>query len=587
MWIAVKYKYIIIIIVILVVVNLLYTQRKDGNAYIDKLIGSVDDLDVLYIHLSRNYERNRDSNATKSFHLNNHIDFDKIFKRYFKFSRNVSKYLYILKSDDNRDRDKPFQQLSYPISNLEKNNFFYYHEDIVFSDHQNISNVVSHLLVEINDSDSIKVLMGLMDHLKNNIVQSIMVMGGCSLKSEIEMAIDSFLFSNRVWNYVPSTMAHTKELESFYCGFSKTQEKKEGEEQELILLHLIRLPNYTDSYKLYQAIDRVQHDCDSRKKKLIHQLNSEGMSASLHFLAYALTKSFEWNRTLYTDSRNYLYSNEFSDIFLPLTKCAWELPVEKNGTYKNSKSLQVVNNLNSTKDFDPTREISVITKDYNVYTHLWHPSKIPKGWVKDDSVLRFRSHVMNYMLRPNHHTRRYLAETREKVWGKDGGLSSLGGCIAVHIRNGDKIGESDIFYFDQYMTTIETASKYLNIHNVFVMSDNQTLFREPFDHFSRYPQFKFYYLSNLTRVNNHTNYLSETSQNPKEKTQIGLGVYTEVVLASECQYFVGTFTSNIGRLIIELIESNPFHQNLQNPQYSHLVDITYESIDESVWFINP
>eukprot|EP01132_Coremiostelium_polycephalum_P003874 gene3874-4833_t len=319
-------------------------------------------------------------------------------------------------------------------------------------------------------------------------------------------------------------------------------------------------------------------------------MNNKGMFATLHFAAYALTRSFDWNRKFILDDKNFLFADDWNDLFLPVTDCPIPTPFDlpqspssggkgNDGIYKSvSKETQILNTLDGVNEYDDKTRISIISNNFRVYIYFIPSNVIPKDWFK--TFLQFRSYIMNWLIRPNYNTRKNIEKVKYQLWG---GLKTPK-CISMHIRNGDKIKETSLYYFDQYMETlIDFTDNGTLINDVFLMTDNDTIIKNRDKYLDRYPQFKFHYLSDVERSENSiafTRLVELKYYSNQTKSKFGLDLLTETIIASECDFFIGTLTSNIGRAIIELMISNP----INDPYY---LEINWRTVDNSLWFADP
>ena len=111
-----------------------------------------------------------------------------------------------------------------------------------------------------------------------------------------------------------------------------------------------------------------------------------------------------------------------------------------------------------------------------------------------------------------------------------------------HIRRGDKLttGEDISYSLDNYIKKI--VSKKIN--TVFVMSDDYRVYE---DLVKNYPKFNFYTLIDKNQRGHFQSSYNKLSVIEKEKNMVNL--LTEIEIAKESNFFVGSANSNIFRLI--------------------------------------
>ncbi|EAL67087.1 hypothetical protein DDB_G0280571 [Dictyostelium discoideum AX4] len=500
-------------------------------------------------------------------------------------------------NNNNNNNKSPI--LKYNIENNNNNNNKIF-KDISFSNNKNIFDklISNHLILEITSLNDLIDLFDFIEFIEGKIKNSITIFGFCFLRENLEENIDNFLSSHRVWSI--------KFNYSFNCKLNNYEKSFEYGQ----LIQLIKVSESFDTFKFYNYLDKLQfynnnnggNKNNYNNKILIHSLRPFGMISSLHFLGYSLTLSLEWNRTLIIDDSKFLFSNKFTDLFLPITaKTKFE-----NFNNVEEKSAQIINFLKSEKEYNHSNPISIITNDYHVYVDFKSCNEFPKQWFQGGDLYCFKSHIMNYIIRPNYKIRKIIELHKLNLFHNDKNNYNINNdelnCLAIHIRNGDKVIENSmknksivLNYFQDYLDFI-VNDKYLNngrnfIKNIFVMSDNQTIFNIDLPNAQiRYPQFKFHYLKDIIRDDNTTNfikYLNDDNYDTNLKTlknrpnsNIGNGLLSEIIIASECQYFIGSQTSNVARLIVELMNAN----RKSNPSLKIKL---YKTLDNSSWFADP
>nr|CAB3247603.1 Alpha-(1,6)-fucosyltransferase-like [Phallusia mammillata] len=144
--------------------------------------------------------------------------------------------------------------------------------------------------------------------------------------------------------------------------------------------------------------------------------------------------------------------------------------------------------------------------------------------------------------------------------------------VGVHIRRTDKLkGEADFHSLEEYMIHVKKWYDNYDDFNggnvtrrVFLATDDVTIHKEALD---KYPKFSFSWIANN----------SYFAQKQRRTSDEGFwGIVYDVALLSQCDYVVCTFTSNIGRLVHEVMvaESN-------NPlRYATSIDVEHFSVGE-------
>eukprot|EP01133_Synstelium_polycarpum_P014370 gene14370-16957_t len=285
----------------------------------------------------------------------------------------------------------------------------------------------------------------------------------CTHIDDLERHLDGFLAKSRVWTYVYQDSGVCNRIE----------------------LKRTVSPPSAKKHLFYRMIERLQFpdvatSCHERHI-LIHEMNNRGMFSTLHFAAYALTRSVDWQRTFLLDDRNFSFvgSGGWTDLLLPISSCQHTLATQR------TRPQQLLNNFTKEKDYLHDIQVSVISNNYLVYQNFMMPDRIPPGWF--DSLLKFRSYIMDWMIRPNYEVRQEMKRLRSRLWGGTGHPPRY---VSVHVRNGDKRNETgtvpQLHEYMDYIVNVTDNGK--TISHIFLMTDNVTVLEETV----RYPQMVIY-----------------------------------------------------------------------------------------------
>eukprot|EP01080_Neovahlkampfia_damariscottae_P009188 gene9188-1275_t len=241
------------------------------------------------------------------------------------------------------------------------------------------------------------------------------------------------------------------------------------------------------------------------------------------------------------DAKNLKVDSYWKCFFRPLTNC--ELTDEE---------IQNAVEFRNQRDIDKSRVVFMHSIVEPSDGFISHKTKFfYKNWIyselrsklqeqHNNSDVWFLGILLKYLIQPN----KYLTTMLEKVKKKIGFKS---GTVGLHIRRTDKVetGESKFLPLSQYMKKIENYFKnYSKEKIVFVATDDST---EVEILKSSYSRIKF--ISNLN--SKHPNDWIHFRYTSNELLRVLIDVY----LLSECDLFVGTFSSHISRLVFELIQS--------------------------------
>ncbi len=123
----------------------------------------------------------------------------------------------------------------------------------------------------------------------------------------------------------------------------------------------------------------------------------------------------------------------------------------------------------------------------------------------------------------------------------------------MHVRHGDKFIETQPYPFSRYMK--ELKKNWPHVKRVFIASDDKYVFFEA----SLNEEYKEYQFMFINEMKFH-----------KEGWELFRSLLCEIYILSECDYFLGTLTSNLGRLAWELMHAKkPTAQvvSLDSPWY--------------------
>eukprot|EP01132_Coremiostelium_polycephalum_P003226 gene3226-4038_t len=118
-------------------------------------------------------------------------------------------------------------------------------------------------------------------------------------------------------------------------------------------------------------------------------------------------------------------------------------------------------------------------------------------------------------------------------------------CVSIHVRHGDKIIESKIYPFSDYLDALYS----LNLtgrYTVFVMSDDPGVINTAKKISTPELEFRFLEVERLDKDTDAFKYFTDSP------SKYGYELYSEIDIASDCEYFIGSLSSNIDRYIIEL-----------------------------------
>jgi len=176
----------------------------------------------------------------------------------------------------------------------------------------------------------------------------------------------------------------------------------------------------------------------------------------------------------------------------------------------------------------------------------------------------WRSQLLAYVLRPNAATRAAIDDTRRELQlptGADGGGAMS---VGVHVRRGAKWTETeevDVHTYVHAVRDVVAAAAAARDVVVFLATDDAGVVRamgEQFGDGDGEPRYRLAYVRDTyrhdaQRAGRNVTWMDEIQRRWRSAAKDAVDVVRDVWLLSECDYFVGTFSSNIGRVVAELM----------------------------------
>eukprot|EP01132_Coremiostelium_polycephalum_P004211 gene4211-5274_t len=170
--------------------------------------------------------------------------------------------------------------------------------------------------------------------------------------------------------------------------------------------------------------------------------------------------------------------------------------------------------------------------------------------------ISFNAIMMDYFIRQSTPMRDYITNAKQSIFSS----SQTPRCVSIHVRHGDKYHENSLFglteYHKELMEAVDQISPEINY--VFLMTDDPNVIEQSKS--LVLPNKLKYVYSNIERRTSTTHASASFSSNNRER--YGYEIFSEIDIASDCEFFIGTMSSNIGRAIIEMGSIKPRPQNI-------------------------
>ncbi|XP_054166656.1 alpha-(1,6)-fucosyltransferase-like [Oppia nitens] len=319
-----------------------------------------------------------------------------------------------------------------------------------------------------------------------------------------------------------------------------------------------------------KAIYRLQNprDCD-KAKKLICDLNKYcGFGCQIHHLAHCFVAAMALNRTLIAETSGWrtasVNKNVWNKLFQPFSQTC-SSPDGHNRT-----------DWGSGDQLDTYQVLYYPIIDYISPIPEFLPLVIPEQIA--DVVIRqsgepfiwFIGQVLNYIMRPSNKMTEYLHKFK-----RDNSIAHP--IVGLHVRRTDKIGtEAKMHSLDEYMYFVDDYYNKLDVRNarkgvdkkverlVYLATDEPEVWKKEI---MPYKESGYVFKGDVR--------LSETAD-PSQRHEFESlhNVVVDILLLSQCDFIVCTFSSQICRLAFELMQTRDTEQDMSTAFYS-IDDIYY------------
>eukprot|EP01103_Thecamoeba_quadrilineata_P006037 TRINITY_DN15774_c0_g1_i1.p1 TRINITY_DN15774_c0_g1~~TRINITY_DN15774_c0_g1_i1.p1 ORF type:complete len:404 (+),score=61.62 TRINITY_DN15774_c0_g1_i1:32-1243(+) len=159
----------------------------------------------------------------------------------------------------------------------------------------------------------------------------------------------------------------------------------------------------------------------------------------------------------------------------------------------------------------------------------------------------YRGNLLMFALKPHYSILQKMREAKKTL-----DFPPPRQIIALHIRGGDSchVAERVCYRLKDYMKTVQRYRELYGVSTIYLSTDSEQAIIDT----KNFPEFKFVYLD-VDRKHYDVKVFVEDRREEgqlNQKYEVELSM-TDIWLMSECGYFLGTFSSNFGRLAFELM----------------------------------
>eukprot|EP00924_Labyrinthula_sp_SR-Ha-C_P007121 snap_masked-scaffold_8-processed-gene-9.31-mRNA-1 protein AED:1.00 eAED:1.00 QI:0/0/0/0/1/1/3/0/376 len=346
-----------------------------------------------------------------------------------------------------------------------------------------------------------------------------------------------------------------------------------------------------DIFNLYNELCEIEY---KGKARVVHSWVGNGIGSALHFFAISATYALAIGRKIVplsaksslSDLTEYFSGNE-SLFPCPIVEefgCFFdEFPMYTLDPLEQVNSLDMFfvatkwdENWANNEDFLFNYESYSLSQQQQAARNggIWNLQWfIPEKYVHN-GALWFRSHLLHYYLQPSVNFLKRIEAVVDSI-----GLDLNKQCLAMHIRRGDKLSDINMkdSEFPGLNEYIQAANEIKRLHapdlkQVFVSTEDQ----RALDELKSLAQnnFKVFYTQNKRQ--NLSNFFGRPEEVISIKDRIKRGLddgyeqldiaFLNLFIARDCNYFIGTLSSNWGRLVLELMTA----RNGKKPIYRSL-----------------
>ncbi|CAH0726729.1 unnamed protein product, partial [Brenthis ino] len=277
-------------------------------------------------------------------------------------------------------------------------------------------------------------------------------------------------------------------------------------------------------------------DCKDARKVICNLNKGCGFGCQLHHIVYCLIFAYATERTLILNSKGWRYNNKgWEYVFYPISDSCVSVYDDKVVQWPASYDAKVV----SLPFID---SISQKPK----FLPLAIPSDLAHRIVRfnGDPASWWIGQMLKYILKPKPAIQKSINETIAKMNFKNP-------IVGVHIRRTDKVGtEAAFHHIDEYMRHVHEyfaqleLTRHVDARRVYLATDDASVID---DARARYPGYVFL---GDARV-------AQAAATHRRYTPLSLaGLLRDLHLLARCDFLVCTFSSQVGRVAYEMMQSN-------------------------------
>ncbi|XP_072942297.1 alpha-(1,6)-fucosyltransferase [Epargyreus clarus] len=323
-----------------------------------------------------------------------------------------------------------------------------------------------------------------------------------------------------------------------------------GERKRTILSDQQKLPELDGYHEWRQAeaanvSDLIQRrlrylqnppDCREARKVICNLNKGCGFGCQLHHIVYCLIFAYATERTLILNSKGWRYNNKgWEYVFHPISDSCVTAYDDKVLQWPGSYDAKVVS-LPFIDSISQKPKFLPLAIPQDLAHRIVRFNGDPASW--------WIGQMLKYVLRPRAAMQKAINDTIAKMNFKTP-------IVGVHIRRTDKVGtEAAFHHIDEYMAHVHDyfaqlqRTRTVSKRRVYLATDDANVLQDARD---KYPDYEF--LGDPS--------IAKTAATHRRYTPLSLtGLLVDLHMLSMCDYLVCTFSSQVGRVAYEMMQTN-------------------------------
>ncbi|KAK8740412.1 hypothetical protein OTU49_002897, partial [Cherax quadricarinatus] len=286
---------------------------------------------------------------------------------------------------------------------------------------------------------------------------------------------------------------------------------------------------------MQNRLHRLQNpeNCATAKKLLCNLNRNCGFGCEIHHVIYCFMTAYGTHRTLILKSDGWRYTSiGWKAVFLPLSNTCTTVSNKDVVKWPGNNNTQTVE-FPMPKEPQPKPQHMPLAIPRDISERLIHLHGNPGAW--------WLGQFLKYMFRLQPYMQKLIKESEKSFHYRHP-------IVGVHVRRTDKIKEAKYYQLEEYMEQVEEYFAGLQVFNpnvtrrIYLASDEPRVFKEAK---KKYPQYEI--LSNKKS--------QVMKKNKRYKINSLRDLIMDIYFLSRADYIVVTFSSNIGRLVYEIMQS--------------------------------